>query len=325
MIYFCRACGNIDGNIKHTAREMMFGTREEFEYLECPVCGSVSIAEIPELAKHYPPNYLSFDKPVEPEIAKTFSRRVGSLFAGKYLRDGSNPIGKAVLQQKPWLLDHYPQSFLKGPLKLKADSAILDFGCGNGRLLQDLHYFGFTDLIGIDKFIVDEINYDTGVKITKKPLAEIDKKFDLIMLHHSFEHLPGPLEILADIRNALKPDGRALIRIPVVNYAWEKYGVNWVQLDPPRHLILFSETGLRHLAESVGLAVEEVIYDSDAFQFWGSEQYLLDIPLNDASSHNVDMANGPFSPEQIEKWRSEAQELNVTGCGDQACFYLKIG
>src|SRR6476661_7449138 len=40
---------------------MMFGTRDEFEYLECAECGTVQIAEIPDLTAYYPQGYYSFD------------------------------------------------------------------------------------------------------------------------------------------------------------------------------------------------------------------------------------------------------------------------
>ena len=35
----CKICGNTDGNKIHAAREMLFGYREEFKYIECSKCG----------------------------------------------------------------------------------------------------------------------------------------------------------------------------------------------------------------------------------------------------------------------------------------------
>jgi hypothetical protein len=142
------------------------------------------------------------------------------------------------------------------------------------------------------------------------------------MLHHSFEHLADPKGSLSEIHRLLKADKFALIRIPVVNFAWEKYGVNWVQIDPPRHLFLYTESGFRELAESCGFKVESVVYDSNAFQFWGSEQYQLDFPLNDPRSHN-NLKGRIFSDEQMNNWRSEAEKLNAEKRGDQAAFYLR--
>ena len=50
----CRIC---DGEISksYTVREMLLGTRDTFEYLECGSCGCLQIAEIPDnLLKYYP-------------------------------------------------------------------------------------------------------------------------------------------------------------------------------------------------------------------------------------------------------------------------------
>jgi SAM-dependent methyltransferase len=318
----CRICGNTENNRIHNAREMMFGTREPFVYVECSDCGTVQIESVPnDLAKYYPDNYIAFDSRVV--MGETLAKRVAARFAGKYFLTGADAIGKFVVNQKPWVEVHYPPSMRYFPLGIDFDSRILDFGCGNGRLLQTLHYFGFKDLTGADAFIDGDIEYPTGVKIFKRDLAELDGLFDLIMLHHSFEHLPDPDRILREIGRLVAPEKYALVRIPVVSYAWEKYGVNWVQLDPPRHLFLYTEKSFRMLCDRAGLKVERVIYDSSAFQFWGSEQYALDIPLTDPRSHNDPERGDIFSADQISAWEAEAKELNREGRGDQACFYLR--
>src|SRR5690606_716207 len=150
---------------------------------------------------------------------------------------------------------------------------------GAGRLLQSLNYFGFRDLTGADAFIERDIEYPSGVKVFKKPLSELTGPFDLIMLHHSFEHLPEPRDELAEIKRVRAPGGTCLIRIPVAAQAWKEYGTDWVQMDPPRHLFLYTEKAMRRLAEDTGFDVSDVTYDSTGFQFWGSEQYRRDIPL----------------------------------------------
>ena len=58
----CRICNNSEGNKIHNAREMLFGMRDEFEYLECVQCGCVQILKIPDnLSKYYPSDYHPFD------------------------------------------------------------------------------------------------------------------------------------------------------------------------------------------------------------------------------------------------------------------------
>src|SRR5882757_7251102 len=67
----CKICGNSALNIPFTAREMMFGLRDEFEYFECSSCGCVQISEIPtNMEPYYPTKYYSFLKLHEPVISK---------------------------------------------------------------------------------------------------------------------------------------------------------------------------------------------------------------------------------------------------------------
>jgi len=142
------------------------------------------------------------------------------------------------------------------------------------------------------------------------------------MFHHSFEHLRGPLETLKTAARLLAGQGMIVIRIPVVSsYAWEKYGIAWVQLDAPRHFFLHSPESMSRLARAVGLRVVKVVYDSTEFQFLGSELYLRDRPLFSGGSSSPDWS--VFAPEEIESFRRLAGELNASERGDQAAFYLQ--
>src|ERR1019366_7234992 len=57
----CRACLSPGDRKHHRAREMMFGTREEFTYAECADCGTLELLEVPEnMAPYYAGSYYSF-------------------------------------------------------------------------------------------------------------------------------------------------------------------------------------------------------------------------------------------------------------------------
>ena len=301
---------------------MMFGTRELFDYLECGSCGTLQLLDAPDLEPHYPADYLSFDQSREIDLATNLRRRIGARLAGNYLVKGRGLWGKLVLATKPWIRAHFPPSLLDPILGLNFDSRLLDVGCGYGHLLRTLRQFGFRNLTGADMFIQSDLVFP-GVKIFKRGLEELGPAFDLIMLHHSFEHLPDPAAALVELRRLLSDDGHVLIRMPVVSHAWEMYGVDWVQLDPPRHLFLFTERAFRTFAEEAGFTIEKIVYDSTPFQFWGSEQYRMDIPLNDPRSMNVPGAESLFGDEQLEDWSLRAEKLNRAGEGDQASFYLR--
>lgn len=321
MVFVCRICENAEGNEEFTAREMMFGTRERFAYVRCRACGTLQIKEVPDLSAHYPENYLAFDSKVE--IGATFARRWAARHAGRYLLKGEGTVGRWIIDRKPWVKEHFPESLRRPPLQLGFGAKILDLGCGKGKLLQSLYHFGFRNLTGADAFIKGDINYPNGVSIYKGGLDRFHEPFDLIMLHHSFEHMTEPRAVLSAIRRLMHEQSFCLIRMPIVAYAWERYGVNWVQMDPPRHVFLYTENGFCGLAATAGFEVDDVHYDSGAFQFWGSEMYERDIPLLHDRSPWIDPDSTLFPPEQMSAWADEAEGLNREGRGDMACFYLR--
>lgn len=319
----CRICGNSRDNRLHRAREMMLGLRDEFDYLECAACGTVQIAEIPDLARYYPNDYYSLGPTVETGLSPKLINRFAARFAADYFLRGRTFPGRYLVRKKDWLEKMFPASLREPLLEIDYRSRLLDFGSGNGKLLHTLYYYGFRDLTGADAFIENDIFYPNGVRILKRPLAELAPHYDLVMLHHSFEHLPDPRASLREIKRLL-PRGRfCLIRIPLIGEAWRRYGVDWVQLDPPRHLYLYTERAFRALAEEAGFETAKVVYDSTAFQFFASEEYARDIAQSDELAFRGDCSKSIFSAEQIAAWQREAEQLNREARGDQACFYLR--
>lgn len=325
MTFFCRVCRAERRGAEHLLREMMFGTREEFVYRECETCGCIQIKEIPELSKYYPQDYLSLDENRSVLLASKLKYRLAAKLVGRYFLV-NDPIGKFVLARKPWLAEHFPPSLLDPQIRLWSEMKILDFGCGRGHLLRTLRTFGFCDLTGLDTFVSDDLDFGKGLKIFKGSFDRLEAKFDLIMMHHSFEHLIDPGETMAQCSQLLANNGRLLIRMPIVNMAWEVYKKNWVQLDPPRHLTLYTESGFRTFAEGCGFKIDKVVYDSTAFQFWGSELYQKDLPLTTSALEKdggFSGAQAGFSKLELEEWGECAKRFNAEGKGDQACFYLR--
>ncbi len=105
-------------------------------------------------------------------------------------------------------------------------------------------------------------------------------------------------------------------------YIWDRYGVNWVQIDAPRHFCIHTLESFSMLAKEVGLTVKNVVFDSTEFQFWGSEQCVNGIPLRSEKSYWVDPSKSEFTLSQIEEFKMKTRELNRNNQGDQAQFYL---
>ena len=314
----CRICGNAENNQTYEVREMMFGTRETFTYFQCAGCGCLQIAEIPaDIAGHYPSDYASFRTLSQRRLANPW-RNLLTRARYRYAVLKKGFLGRllyAIWPKEKLLRLSYAN--------LTDDSRILDVGCGTGKLLYKLRTIGLRNLLGIDPYIEEDIEYPNGLKILKKSIDDVEGTWDLVMFHHSFEHMPEQLETLRTAARLLADGGTCLVRIPtVLSYAWEHYGVNWVQLDAPRHLYLHSTEGLTLLAEKGGFHVERVLYDSSAFSLWASEQYARDIPLRSERSYQVNRSRSIFSPADIKAFKRKAHELNRQNRGDTACFYL---
>ncbi len=303
----CRVCGT-EVRSALSFREMMFGTRESFDYGMCTDCGSVQIMEVPDdISRHYPPYYQAYAQKIpELKLLPPFKRLFKALrIAKRYERDAA-----------------WPLKLLK-PIKAGPRSKILDIGCGSGSLICSLFNLGFERVSGIDRFIPNAIDHGFGVKVQKKELAELPSKaYDVLIMQHVLEHIDDQVGQLNECHRLLRKGGVLLIGIPVLNEAWDLYGSNWVQLDAPRHFILHTIDSMKRLAQSTGFRIKQVIYDSNEFQFLGSELYQRNIPLIMPDTREPFPMHTLFTDEQIEAYRQRAETLNRQKRGDSVQLYL---
>jgi 2-polyprenyl-3-methyl-5-hydroxy-6-metoxy-1,4-benzoquinol methylase len=323
MKFNCRICNEQADGRMYRVREMFCGTREEFEYVQCPYCRCLQIVTIPsEMGHFYPSEYYAYRSVDEGQFRKGFRAGLRRQ-RNRYLLFHRGIAG--------WLLSRfYPAEFpfrLIAGLKGLAQMAIIDVGCGSGKFLYQLKNAGIEGVLGIDPFIEQDILYGNGLAIAKRSLKEqqhYSATFDLVMFNHSFEHTPDPGATLRSAAAILTDPGTIMIRIPTVDsYAWEHYREHWVQLDAPRHLHLHSRASLEILAKQAGLVITDVVYDSDAFQFWGSEQYVRDIPLESQQSCKHGTGVSIFSAGQIAEFQQRSVDLNRNNRGDMAAYYLR--
>ena len=312
----CEICNNTINNQILKVLEMYFGTREEFDYLECPNCGCLQLINPPkDYSVHYPNDYFTFQQKHEGKIKSKLNR-----FRDRAAMGYGTLIGNILLRKfgEPTYITRIKivDVGLKDP--------ILDVGCGKGILLHKMKESGFENVLGIDPFIEETIIYENGLKILKKKFEELEGKFDLIIFNHSFEHMENPLVVIKHANKLLNENKFLLLRIPVADsYAFKHYRENWCSLDAPRHLFLHTKKSIEILAKSSGFEIKKISYDSRSWQFWGSEQYSKNISLMDERSYYVNQKKSIFTQNEIYEFEERTKELNQDGEGDQAEFYLQ--
>ena len=299
--YTCHYCHSTQRTI-FLATERMLGLGGEFRYASCTSCGSIQLFTIPEdLGPYYPRDYYSF----------------GLLQPSGLLRNLLKKIRIRTFLATGWkfFLPPFGGYWLK-KLHPKFTDRIADVGCGNGQLLYELHVSGFKDLHGFDPFLENESRLGAGLQLWKKELEQTDLYFDVLMMHHSFEHMADPELVFKTCFERLNPGGRLLVRCPVSDAAvWKEKQSLWVQLDAPRHMTIPSTQGFVAAAQRSGFEVQEIIFDSTSFQFWGTALYEQGEKLDSGKVRTY------FSEKQLVEWEQKAIQYNQDGGGDQACFF----
>ncbi len=293
----CRICKNSGRLVSYSIKEMMYGSRESFNYNLCPECDCLQIKTYPsDVARFYPKDYYSFSSINEVQFkeSKEYKKRLNSL---KKILESYSLIGKK-------------------------DSDILDIGCGSGlNFLYPLVELGYKNASGIDPYISQSISYKNGLDIKKEYIDQQTRKWDFISCHHSFEHMMDQEKQLKSLCSLLKDDGEILLRIPILNQAWEIYREHWYQIDAPRHFYLHSLKSIKYLCEKSGLKISSVLFDSTISQFKKSERYKSNIASNEKPKRSF-ADRLKWEIKKI-KWNYLTKKFNREQLGDQATFILK--
>jgi 2-polyprenyl-3-methyl-5-hydroxy-6-metoxy-1,4-benzoquinol methylase len=284
-------------------------TKHTFTYYNCSNCKVLYLSEIPaNYAQYYGINYYSFNA------------SNGIVQQLKHKRDVAVFSGKGIVGKFLALLQPNHNLFALQKLQLKQNESLLDVGCGVGNEIRVLKMLGYNKVFGVDPYINEAVYVNNDLLVQKQEVFDVHTLFKFITMHHSFEHVLQPVEVLKKLHSLLENNGKIMIRIPVAaSYAFEKYGNNWVQFDAPRHTFLHTEKSMQIMCNQVGLNIDEVIYDSTSFQFWGSDIVQKGIGIHTASKATILKAR---IQSFFKGYASITKQLNVQNKGDQATFIL---
>ena len=108
-------------------------------------------------------------------------------------------------------------------------------------------------------------------------LEEVEAgSFDAVVLDHVVEHLADAPSTLRSCWRALRPGGRLALATPNAgSAARHRFGPNWLHWDPPRHLALRGERGLRDLVCENGFEVDRMFSCGGSAHFvWNASRLI---------------------------------------------------
>lgn len=149
--------------------------------------------------------------------------------------------------------------YLPAPI---GSARLLDVGCGAGVALKRMQDMGW-EVRGqeIDPKAARSAQ-DRGVSVDIGTLTEQNypgEHFDAVHVSHVIEHVHDPLALLRECYRVLKTGAKLVVTTPnIEGYGHRRFGAAWSYLDPPRHLVLFSEKTLGAAAKREGFRTERL-------------------------------------------------------------------
>lgn len=319
----CRVCGAEDIIETYYVRDYFIGGKNKYKYILCSRCRSLSLIDIPKNMDDLYKNYYSFETPKKVSLCK--------LIIYKYILKSSNLLSR-VLSKRLQDQDDLPIKSLS-KINLNKENSILDVGCGSGSLLKLLNKMGYKNCIGIDKFLKKNIIYPSGLEIQKKDIFSFEEgvKFDVIMLHHVFEHFSNLKEVLIQINKLLSKNGVCIIRIPDVDsFSFFRYKKNWFSIHAPFHVSLPSKTGMKQLINKTGLKIERFMGEQLLEFFFYSMGYELGISdyaeygnRNFIEKYGVNKIPPLHIKNEIKDAKQRVKQVQKNDLCDWAVYYLK--
>ena len=164
----------------------------------------------------------------------------------------------APVQFDPAAADHWGrayESYLKGWLPKRKDTAILEVGCGGGRLLHFLKTRKYSNLSGIDispeqVLLAQQVTNKVAQEDAIESLKVIHNEYDLIIGLDFIEHLNKDevFDFLVNCHKALTPNGRIILQTP---NARSPFGPS-ILYEDFTHEICFTPKGLQNVLNLCG-------------------------------------------------------------------------
>lgn len=140
---------------------------------------------------------------------------------------------------------------------------LLEVGCGAGDRLPVFKALGWR-VTGqdVDPVAAKEARRASGAEVHIGPLADLaraQRRFDVVVVNHVIEHVVDPVALLRVCRSMLRARGSLVCVTPNArSWGHRTFGVNWMSLDPPRHISIFTPAAMRMASRMAGCDAAEI-------------------------------------------------------------------
>ena len=290
-LYRCEACASAYLDPRPTPETVGLAYQHYFTHNEVPVFASLSF--LGKLRRRLANGYRNYRYGT-----RDYPASMLGIFAASLM-----PNIRAVTDAA---MRHLP--------KAKEGERLLDLGCGNGEFLLRARSAGWS-VVGVD-FDIKAVevaryrNLDVRLGGVDELLAT-NEQFDVITLAHVIEHVHHPVEMLQACYKLLKPGGFLWLETPnIASEGHRIFGADWRGLEPPRHLVLFTQKSMGDTLNLAGFsAVKVQPYSPLCNAIFGASKAITD----GADPYSKLYQNGPPAmvkqAERIARYDSSRREF----------------
>ena len=279
----CPVCASEERRVIYTGlTDCMDRTSRGWTLHGCGSCGSGYISPRPtrlSVARLYSNgDYYTHTPPPPDSVAGSLINRIRWTVFHGYLnyRYGhrlvpASPVGRLVVRLIPGARGVAAQH-VRALGRPEPGSRLLDIGCANGSFLLRMTGLGWS-VTGIEVDPVAAAHArDAGLDVHQCSIEDhqlAPASFDAITFSHVLEHLHDPVGAIRECARLLRPGGTLWVGVPNLDGAGRRFMTkDWAPLDPPRHLVMFTGTGLRTILSAAGfvdIKDEPTVLDAGAW------------------------------------------------------------
>jgi 2-polyprenyl-3-methyl-5-hydroxy-6-metoxy-1,4-benzoquinol methylase len=253
----CTLCGVRGAVLYGELRDRLFSAPGVWRLKQCgnPACGLIWLDPQPR-EEHLGLLYRDYYTHGVSEAQSSFAD-----FAARALRYAFRLTSATVLRATVIIKQRkrFERLFVEG----LEPGDLLEVGCGAGKRLPLFRGLGWR-VTGqeVDAAAAEEARRTSAGEVYIGPVTDLaarGRRFDAIVMNHVLEHVLRPVDLLKTSLAMLRPGGTLICVTPnALSSGHRAHGVNWMALDPPRHLTIFAPSTLRTAASMAGACQADV-------------------------------------------------------------------